>query len=156
MASLLAVDVGLRTGMALFRADGRLEWYRSRKLSKTALLKRIAFSMLKEIPDLEWIVLEGGGPLAAVWEKIAAKRGIEVLRVCAEEWRDQLLNPWQARTGTEAKKSALIMARKVIEWSGGPKPTSLRHDAAEAILIGFWGVMRVGWIVDPPPDLISG
>ncbi|MEN9933480.1 MAG: hypothetical protein RLZZ387_59, partial [Chloroflexota bacterium] len=29
MTTLLAVDVGLRAGLALFDQDGRLRWYRS-------------------------------------------------------------------------------------------------------------------------------
>ena len=44
-------------------------------------------------------------------------------------------------------------ARRVIEWSGAPRPTSLRHDAPEAVLIGFWGVLEVGWLDAVPPEL---
>ena len=32
---------------------------------------------------------------------------------------------------------------------GAAHPTSLRHDAAEAILIGLWGVLEVGWLDEP-------
>jgi hypothetical protein len=42
------------------------------------------------------------------------------------------------------------MARKVIDWSGARRPTSLRHDAAEAILVGLWGGLQVGWLRELP------
>ncbi|MBC8076709.1 MAG: hypothetical protein H7Y32_11595, partial [Chloroflexales bacterium] len=44
-------------------------------------------------------------------------------------------------------------ARRVIAWAGAPRPTSLRHDAAEAILIGLWGALEVGWLPALPPEL---
>jgi hypothetical protein len=44
----------------------------------------------------------------------------------------------------------------VIEWSGITRPTSLRHDAAEAILIGLWGVLEAGWLPALPPELRAG
>jgi len=55
-----------------------------------------------------------------------------------EEWRASLLPPWARRTGEDAKAAAEELARKVIERSGAKRPTSLRHDAAEAILVGVW------------------
>ena len=59
---LLAVDVGLRTGLALFGADGRLQWYRSQHFARVGGLKRRAYSLLQELNPLSWLVLEGGGP----------------------------------------------------------------------------------------------
>ena len=56
------------------------------------------------------------------------------------------LLPREQRSATLAKRAAGTVARRVIAWSGAPRPTSLRHDAAEAILIGLWGVMALGWI----------
>jgi hypothetical protein len=41
----------------------------------------------------------------------------------------------------------------VIEWSGAARPTSLRHDAAEAILIGLWGLLEAGWMGRLPDEL---
>jgi hypothetical protein len=54
-----------------------------------------------------------------------------------------------------AKRRAIEMARRVIEWSDAPRPTSLRHDAAEAILIGLFGVLELGWLDRLPPGLRS-
>jgi len=55
----------------------------------------------------------------------------------------------------EAKRTlrALLAARRVVEWSDAARPTSLRHDAAEAILIGLWGVIDVGWLPGVPKAL---
>ena len=33
-------------------------------------------------------------------------------------------------------------------------PTSLRHDAAEAILVGLWGVLSAGWLRALPPAIL--
>jgi hypothetical protein len=45
------------------------------------------------------------------------------------------------------------LARRVIAWSEARRPTSLRHDAAEAILTGLWGVLEVGWLDSLPEEL---
>jgi hypothetical protein len=50
------------------------------------------------------------------------------------------------RSTRVAKRTAAEVARRIIEWSGAPRPTSLRHDAAEAILIGLWGAIVLGWL----------
>ncbi|MBI4581226.1 MAG: hypothetical protein HY718_16105 [Planctomycetes bacterium] len=57
------------------------------------------------------------------------------------------------RTGPQAKRHAGTLARRAIEWSGAARPTSLRHDAAEAILIGLYGVVQVGWLPRLPAEL---
>ena len=60
------------------------------------------------------------------------------------------------RSGEQAKRMADGIARRVVEWSEASRPTSLRHDAAEAILIGLWGVIDVGWLPAVPPALGLG
>ena len=144
--SLLAVDVGLRTGLALYGRDGRLRWYRSQHWPDRARMRRAVRGLVHGIGDLRWVALEGGGPLAEIWLREAARRGVRVLTVTAEQWRGALLWPRERRTGPGAKRHAGPLARRVIEWSGAPRPTSLRHDAAEAILVGLWAVRRLGWL----------
>lgn len=153
MRSLLAVDIGVRTGLVLYGHDGRLLWYRSQNFGTAVRLKRGVRRLLADLPDLAWLVLEGGGPLAAIWEREAERRGIPARRIAAEDWRGQLLYPREQRTRPQAKRRAAELARRVIEWSGAPRPTSLRHDAAEAILIGLWGVLEVGWLDGLPAEL---
>jgi len=153
MAYLLAVDLGLRTGLALYGQDGRLVWYRSQHFGTAATLRRRVRGLLSEWPDLTWLVLEGGGRLAEIWEREAQRYAIDVKRISAEVWRKQLLYPREQRSGLQAKQNADELARRVIEWSGASRPTSLRHDAAEAILVGLWGVLDRGWLQHLPNDL---
>ena len=150
MATLLSVDLGLRAGFALYGNDGRLRWYRSQNFGALPRLRRAAQSMLQDLPDLQWLVLEGGGALADSWQKAAERQAIPVIQTSAEVWRQRLLYPRQQRSGVDAKQHADRLARAMIEWSGAPRPTSLRHDAAEAILIGLWGVLQVGWLTEIP------
>jgi hypothetical protein len=73
--------------------------------------------------------------------------------VSAEEWRSVFLLSRDQRSGDQAKRMADGIARRVVEWSNAPRPTSLRHDAAEAILIGLWGVIDAGWLPAVPAAL---
>ncbi len=149
MPTLLAVDLGLKTGYALYGQDGRLHWYRSKNFGAAARLRRGVYGLLEGIPDLAWLVLEGGGRLAEIWEKEARRREIRVIRVSADEWRRVLLNPRERSNGRLAKQNAGELARRVIEERGAARPTSLRHDAAEAVLVGLWGLREVGWLPRP-------
>jgi hypothetical protein len=153
MKSLLAVDLGLKTGLALYGAEGKLIWYRSHNFGTTDRLRRAAHGILNGIPELAAMVIEGGGNLAVVWEKEAAQRGILVRRIGSEVWRELFLLQRERRTGPEAKKHAGEVARRIIDWSGAARPASLRHDAAEAILIGLWGVLQLGWLAAVPLEL---
>lgn len=150
---LLAIDLGLRGGMALFGQDGRLRWYRSQHFGSVTQLRRAATHIIGETQNLQWILSEGDYSLAAVWERVAMKQQVRVQRVSAEAWRGDLLDSRERPSAAEAKKSTIALARRIIDWSDLPQPTSLRHDAAEAILIGLWGVMQVGWLDALPEPL---
>ena len=153
IGSLLAVDVGLRCGFALYGWDGKLRRYRSQNFGSRARLRRGVPAVLADEPDLECLVFEGTGPLAEVWQHEADRREVDTLQTTAEVWRPKLLYQRERRSGAQAKHTADGLARRVIEWSGAPRPTSLRHDAAEAILVGLWGVLEVGWLAAMPAPL---
>lgn len=153
MGSLLAVDLGLKTGLALYDRDGRLRWYRSKNYGSAASLKRGVKTLLDSIPDLLFLVLEGGGSLAMIWEREAERRKIPVRQINAEKWRRKLLYPREQKTGLKAKHYAGDQARKIIAWSCISRPASLRHDTAESILVGFWAVMDLGWLKKIPHEL---
>ena len=144
MPGLLAVDVGLRFGLAWYDRAGRLLRYRSQHCPNRTVLRRVVRTVLAE-DDFEALVLEGGGPLADLWRGQAEARGIPVVQISAEDWRAELLLKREQRTGQEAKHTADGLARAIIEESGAKRPTSLRHDAAEAILVGAWAVRHLGW-----------
>lgn len=150
MDVLLAVDVGLHTGLARYGRDGRLQWYRSTNFGARSRLKAGVHSLLASDPEVSMLFIEGGGELAKVWEREAQRRGIAVSRVSAEDWRKRLLLPRERISGSTAKKTAKDLARRVIEWSGAKRPTSLTHDAAEAVLVGFYAVLELGWLEEPP------
>jgi hypothetical protein len=148
--ALLAIDLGLHTGLALYRGDGRLAWYRSQHFRSAAGLRRAARALLASIAGLHTVVVEGGGRLADLWEREGRRRGVHVRRVSAETWRLQLLLSREQRTGTAAKQHAGELARRVIAWSDAARPTALRHDAAEAILVGLWAALDLGWLPQLP------
>ena len=119
MRSLLAVDLGLKTGFALFEEHGKLLCYRSHNFGTTERLKRAVPKLLDGIPELAAIFIEGGGNLATVWEKETERRCITFQQISAREWRHLFLFSREQRSGVEAKKHAGETARKVIEWSKG-------------------------------------
>lgn len=137
-AYLLAIDLGLRCGWAAFDETGRLLGYGSRHYGNRGALRKAIPQILGEYPRLRHLVVEGGGELFVPWQKEADRRGIDVRQVMGDVWRQTLLKPSQRRNGPEAKEAADDVARDVIERSGAKRPTSLRHDAAEAILVGVW------------------
>lgn len=156
MASLLAVDVGVRTGLALWGDDGRLRWYRSQNFGSAARLRRAVPAILEGERDLVRVVLEGGGPIERIWHGEAESRALDVQQVSAESWRALFLMPREQRSGADAKRAADALARRIIDWTGARRPTSLRHDAAEAIAIGLWGSVSAGWIHALPPHILRG
>lgn len=151
---LLAVDLGLRTGLALYGRDGRLVSYRSQNLGSRSRLRRAAGSVLGDHGDAQRLVLEGGGDIADIWKKAAERAGRRVRVIDAGVWRRLLLLPREQRSGADAKEAADGLARSIITWSGAPKPKgSLRHDAAEAIAVGLWGVLDAGWLAEIPASV---
>jgi hypothetical protein len=153
---LLAVDAGLRAGLAVYGPEGRLLRYRSTNFGSPRRLRSGVYQVMNDVGDLGQVVVEGGGNIADPWIREAGRRGLPSLQVHAGIWRERLLLPRDRRTGAAAKLQADDLARRVIVWAGAPRPTSLRHDASEAILIGLWGVLEVGWLPELPAELRPG
>jgi hypothetical protein len=103
LSTLLGIDLGLRTGLALYGSDGRLLWYRSQNFGTATRLRRAVHGQLGSLPQLEWVILEGGGNLARIWEKEAERRGLRMRRIAAEQWREKLLLSREQRRGSQAK-----------------------------------------------------
>jgi hypothetical protein len=116
-------------------------------------LKRAVNGFLREIDDLNRLVIEGGGDILDIWVKIARRRKLKVKVVAAEKWREKLMYIRERRSGVQAKKFADGLARQVIVWSEAPKPMSLRHDTAEAILVGLWGALEFKILKEIPEEL---
>ncbi len=123
MPALLAVDLGLRTGLAKYGQNGRLLWYRSQHYANRQALRRAIRGLLDAEPDLSELVIEGGGPLAVAWTRAAERRSIRVEMVSAETWRRVFLRECESERRDDAKDAADRLARQVIEWSGaGARP----------------------------------
>lgn len=152
-ARLVAVDLGLRAGIATFGDDGRLRTYRSTNFGSRSRLRAGAPAVIGDLPGVTTIVVEGDRTLARLWLRAAERRGCIGIEVAPEVWRDRLLPLADRRSGDRAKQAADRLARRVIDWSGAARPTSLRHDAAEAICIGLWAVLDIGWLPGLPPEL---
>ncbi len=147
---LLAVDVGLHTGLAFFSEEARLLWYRSHHFSSPSKLKKVIGKLLREQPRPSHLFLEGGGPLVDLWLREAEKLAISTKQLHAQQWRECLFYDRQHRSGSQAKKQADGLARQVIQQLGGKKPTGLRHDTAEAVLVGLYGLLQLGWLESWP------
>ena len=135
---LLAVDLGLRAGLAWFAEDGRLLRARSTHFANRSVLRRALQTIWSEVPGVTHVVLEGGGPLADIWKKSAERQGISVTQIAAEDWRRDILLPSQQGDGPLAKSIACRMARAIAQESGCAPATTLVDDAAEAIVFGQW------------------
>jgi hypothetical protein len=152
-ARLVAVDLGLRTGMAIYDGHGRLRRFGSRNFGTRTRLRGGADALLREVGRVDVLVVEGDRSLGSIWTARATRRGANTLEVGPETWRGRLLHAREQRSGREAKAAADDLARRTIELLGDRRPTSLRHDAAEAVLIGLWGCLEVGWLDALPPEL---
>jgi len=147
---LLSIDLGVKTGLALYNQNCELEWYRSQNFGNKNRLSRAVYSLLREINDLEYLVIEGGGHLFTIWEKEAKKQGIKTIQIHAHTWRKEILLQREQRSGQQAKRIAIQVANQVIKHFSGRKSTSLNDDAAEAVLCGYWALKEVNWLEDYP------
>lgn len=153
---VLAVDLGLRLGLAAYTEAGELLWYRSQHYATRAKLKAAVYGVMRPIEGLSALVLEGDRGLGSLFARQAQKWGVEVIWVAPETWREALMPGKYRRSGADAKAHADTLARQLIEERGGHRPTSLRHDAAEAILIGRWALLELGWEEEArPPDVVE-
>ena len=152
-ALLLGVDLGYRCGLAVFAAEGTLRSYRSQRFGGRQQIKRGADRVIAEAGPVEAVVVEGEAQLARWWSRAAERAGAEATVVTPETWRAALLHPIERRDGTTAKAAADRLARLAVRELGGPGVTSLRDDAAEAICIGLWGLVTLGWLPALPASL---
>ncbi len=137
---ILAVDLGLRAGLAWFDATGRLLRARSTHFANRTVLRRALPGIWSEVPGVTAVVLEGGGSLADIWLRSAERLGIPATLIKAEEWRRDVLLPSQQGDGKLAKELACRKAAELARASGCTPATAIVDDAAEAIVFGDWFV----------------
>ena len=136
--------------MALFSSEPGLLWYRSQNYGNRNRLKADVHNILMDLTSSDIIVVEGGGELLKIWKAAALKKRMEFMQVYAEDWRQDLMFKRQFKDGLTAKKYASELAMQVVSLYGDKKPLPMIHDAAEAILVGLWGIYSLGWITQLP------
>lgn len=147
---LLAIDAGLHCGYAMFDiATATLLWYRSHNYGSIARLRRGAATLIAEHLPIAFVVVEGGGAVAEPWCKAAAFQRIPIELIHAEMWRVDTLYAREQRSGADAKRAALHYAHQSMATA---KQTyhynQVRHDAAEAIMIGEWALQYNDAVAD--------
>lgn len=155
MQVLLAIDLGLGTGIATYGEHGRLLRYRGTRLPDRTRLKRaipgIVRDLVGEGETVVAMVAEGDRRLARFWGREARRREAVLEVVAAGDWRPDLLLPRERRSGRKAKAAAGSLARSLLAEADIGGVHSLRHDAAEAICLGAWAAARRGWRATPHP-----
>jgi hypothetical protein len=143
---LMSVDLGVKTGVAFFNSQGKLLWHKSQNFGNKVRLKKGIPYLLETEDPVDYLIIEGGGPLVKIWDNVLIKRNIEVIHIMADEWRHELLFNREQRSGKQAKEMALRYARNVVDNMGLKKIAVVNNDAAEAILIGLYAMQKIGWI----------
>ena len=142
---LLALDLGLRFGWATYTQERSLIAYGSQHCAGRSQLKRLAYQAIQRLPLDSYVFVEGGGSLLKLWQTPTERRLLNFYALHAEEWRIEVLAFKHRQRSTDAKTEAIKQARPLIFSQSGQRSTSLRHDAAEAILMGWWALYRIGW-----------
>lgn len=130
----------------MFRSDGRLLWFRSQNFGNKVRLRKAIPWILNLEDEIDYIIIEGGGPLRKIWDARLEKRNIHAIHIMAEDWRADILLEREQRKGSKAKQKALDYAEKFLLAQSIGKTGELNINAAEAILIGIWGMKKLGWI----------
>jgi hypothetical protein len=121
-------------------------WFKSQNFGNKARLKKAIPWILNLEDEIDYIVIEGGGPLRKLWDAQLEKRNISVMNIMAEDWRKDLLLDREQRKGKNAKAYAIRYAENYLTKTALKKTSELNVNAAEAILIGIWAMKKLGWI----------
>ena len=152
---ILAVDVGLRSGFAHYAADGRVTHFGAAQYTNTSQFRARSRDVLLEARPgavtKTHLVLEGPPDLLRAWEDVVEELDEEpalVWQVGPGEWREELLLPRERASGHKAKAAARLIARQIIRrfGLGVESPVSMNTDAAEAVLIGYYACLKLGWL----------
>lgn len=130
----------------MFNSRGEMLWFRSQNFGNKARLKKAIPWVLNLEDEMDYIVIEGGGPLRKIWDAQLEKRHIDVMHIMAEDWRSELLLDREQRKGKKAKMYAIQYAENFLIKTAAKKTSTLNVNAAEAILIGIWAMKKLGWI----------
>lgn len=143
---LLSIDLGLRFGWSCYDSEYKLIGYGSHHCGQANKLQTIAYKALKSLPTGSHLIVEGNSELYKHWQKNAQKHQINLRQIYAEQWRKDCLSLKEQSDAKSAKEAAIKLAKHLIKRQSGQGAHSLRHDAAEACLMGWWGLVQLGWL----------
>ena len=141
---LLAIDLGLHFAWALYTLDAQLIGYSSHHCPHYRSLKGFAALMLRRLPIHSYVYIEGGGTLLKAWSKPCTSYQHHLVQLHAKEWRDDVFTTFHSPnlSSKEAKKQAIHRASSVIKTASHKGHHTLRHDSAEAVLLGWWALWK--------------
>jgi hypothetical protein len=126
-AVLLAVDMGLRSGFALYNSSGYLTDFTDHRFQSLPTLKESILEVLDCLSvrhHLTNFVLEGDAVYGEIWktsiEEFSCKKNeeVDVLFVSPSEWRERLLTLKERKSGQDAKTAARQICRQIM-WRSG-------------------------------------
>lgn len=163
---LIAVDLGLRTGVSMFDDTGRLVRYENFHLDSVDHLRDTAKALLDEweldmnrhantlnneqkMFKVTHVAIEGSDPpLADAWRQ-ACNGQRSLLFVKPEEWRGDLLTKEEIISGESSKAASRRMAEQIVAEYGASNTKNdcrdFQTDMAESILLGLHVTRRLSW-----------
>jgi hypothetical protein len=171
---LLAIDLGLRTGVSLFDESGVLLRFEGLHFDSTEVLEDAARDLLtrweldanehlvnvvEEVGSREsgcqhkitHVAIEGEDPpLLQAWRNALADK-YRLLCVKPEAWRADLLTAVERQSGESSKAASRVLAGHVIASNNSPvlhqkfDREEFQTDVAESILLGVHVLRRLGW-----------
>jgi Icc-related predicted phosphoesterase len=155
---LLAVDLGLRTGTAVFDRNGTILAVDTWHFRDHDALRK-GLQNLFETHNISHVVIEGeDGKLFGTWRQAVERldQSVHLARVIADDWRRVLLTNKERRDARKAKSAAGLIAKQLLvlqNSSSVPVTKKLSADAAEALLVGHYSVRLLGWVDSSEPPV---
>jgi hypothetical protein len=81
------------------------------------------------------------------------RQGIPVRQISGEDRHAGFSVRETRRIGTDPSRVPIRWPDGRLSPSGAARPTPPWHEGVKAILIGFWGVLKVGWL-DRMPECL--
>lgn len=124
---LLSVDLGLRSGFALYNSTGHLISFAHHRFDTLQNLKAsvlVELSTLSKHYNLNHFVLEGDAVYRSIWtsaiNQFAAdyEKTAVIIYIDPAEWRDRLLISRERKSGKDAKCASRLISRQIM-WRSG-------------------------------------
>jgi hypothetical protein len=113
---LLAVDLGLRTGFAVYNTSGHLTSYFNRHFVSLEELEDSIPDIL-DTKKISCVVVEGDSVVRGIWES-AVLPDLPMEAISPKEWRRKILTKSEQQNGPSAKAAARLIARQIM-WRHG-------------------------------------